>query len=215
MIYSDLLSQIPGIRHGFGTRNDTELPKNLVTAKQVHEASILHVTATPSSEPQGFDILVTDQKGIAIAVKTADCLPILMVEPKAELVAAVHAGWRGTVARVVEKAVATLCSLGGRMENLRVSLGPNMKGSCYEVEQDVVSVIEKEFRGWPVLTRKNETKWLLDVAQINQKQLQGMGLLAEQIEHRNLCTHCQTELFYSYRRERERAGRMINYIQIL
>ena len=191
------------------------MPAGVVTTKQVHGIEILQIPPDPPfSKGGGFDILITDRPGIAVAVKTADCLPILMVEPRLGVVAAIHAGWRGTVARVAEKAVERLLVLGGRIENLVVAFGPNMASSCYEVEGEVAGSFEKEFPGWPLLTRKNDQKWLLDVAGVNLRQLSELGLSSTKIDRIDLCTHCRTDLFHSHRRDGAKAGRMVNFIRL-
>ena len=216
MISSPLLAAFPNVMHAFGTRNSEVLPIGLVTAQQVHGTEVLFVHGTEKGEHKGFDILMTDKKGIAVGVKTADCLPILMVEPNRGLVAAVHAGWRGTTARVVEKAIQKLTLLGGHPENLAVALGPCIGGLCYEVEKDVLHAFQKGFPDWPeVLRRKSETKWLLDLAEANRRQLLLMGVKPERIDRIDLCTHCRPDLFHSYRRDGEKAGRMVSFIQLL
>jgi YfiH family protein len=216
MISSPLLSTFSNVMHAFGTRNSGILPIGLVTAQQVHGTEVLFVHGTEKGEHKGFDILMTDKKGIAVGVKTADCLPILMVEPNRGLVAAVHAGWRGTAARVVEKAVQKIALLGGRVENLAVSLGPCIGGLCYEVEKDVVGKFQKEFSDWPeFFRRKSEMKWLLNLAEANRRQLLLMGIKPERIDKIDLCTHCRPDLFHSWRREGERAGRAVSFVQLL
>lgn len=213
MIRAGLLEKLPGMRHGFGTRVE-EYPGAPVTARQVHGAEIYEVREASTEDLNGFDVLMTERPGIAIAVKTADCLPILLADPERRLVAAVHAGWRGTVQRVVQKAVRRMMEKGASLQNLHVALGPNMGGRCYEVGSDVQSAVEREFPGAPVLVPKSE-KWLLDVGALNRWQLLEMGLPAERIERIDLCTHCRPDLFHSYRRDGEKAGRMLNLIELL
>lgn len=213
MLKSPLLEKIPGIRHGFGTRSDPR-PENVVTVQQVHGVKILETVSVPDGEPEGYDIVLTDLPGLAVAVKTADCLPILMVEPKARLVAAVHAGWKGTLARVSQAAIQRIVERGGRSENLVCAMGPNMTAGCLEVEADVVQDFEKEFAGWPVLKRISETKWLLDVALTNCLQLRETGIPEHCIDRIDLCTHCRPDLFWSYRRDGEKAGRMVSFIAL-
>lgn len=214
MITSPLLQEIPGIAHGFGTIADRR-PADTVTVKQVHGVRILEPEAVLADEPDGFDTVLTDRPGIAVAVKTADCQPILVVEPKARIVAAVHAGWKGTLQRAVQVAVARMVEMGGRAENLVCALGPNMAGDCFEVEADVKGDFEREFPGWPILKRLSETKWLLDVALTNRLQLRESGVRDAQVDRIALCTHCRPDLFWSYRRDGESAGRMVSFVRLL
>ncbi len=212
MILSPLLSQIPYLSHSFGTLGDSQTPKSLVVSKQVHGTEIFFAKGI-SKDLDGFDVLMTDQKNMAVAVRTADCLPVLMVDPTRGLIAAVHAGWKGTFQWISHKAVKKFVSLGSEPTNIVVALGPCMKGECYEIEEDVASSFDREFPGWPILRRKSETKWLLDITEANRLQLVAAGLVPEKIDHINLCTHCRQDLFYSFRREGEKAGRMVNFIQ--
>ncbi|HSA58106.1 MAG TPA: peptidoglycan editing factor PgeF [bacterium] len=214
MIASPLLRAVPGIAHGFGTIADPR-PAHTVTVKQVHGVRILEPEAVLADEPDGFDTVLTDRPGVAVAVKTADCLPILVVEPKARIVAAVHAGWKGTLQRAVQAAIRRIVERGGRAENLVCALGPNMAAGCFEVKEDVKGDFEREFPGWPILKRLSETKWLLDVALTNRLQLRESGVSDAQVDRIDLCTHCRPDLFWSYRRDGEAAGRMVNFIQLL
>lgn len=214
MIKSQLLEKIEGISHGFGTREDARA-KNVVTVQQVHGAKIFHATKVTPKEPEGYDILIADRPKIAIAAKAADCLPVLIAEAEAGIVAAVHAGWKGTLVRVTEKAVECILEMGGETRNLVAALGPSMSGACFEVEEDVKKAFEREFLDWPILKQKSQQKWLLDVAETNRLQLMDLGLKPSQIDRIDLCTHCRPDLFWSYRRDGEKAGRMINFIEIL
>lgn len=214
MITSPLLEKIPWIAHGFGTVADLR-PENVVTVKQVHGVAILEPEAVPAAEPEGYDTVLTDRAGLAAAVKTADCQPILMVETEERIVAAVHAGWKGTLLRAAQAAIRRIEEKGGKAENLVCALGPNMAGRCFEVEADVAGDFEREFPGWPLLTKISDTKWLLDVSKANRLQLEESGVPANRIDHLDLCTHCRPDLFWSFRREGEKAGRMVNFIRIL
>lgn len=212
MILSPLLSQIPHLLHAFGTLGDIETPKNLVVSKQVHGTKIFFAKDM-ANNLDGFDALMTDQKNVAVAVRTADCLPLLMVDPTKGLIAAVHAGWKGTFQRIAEKAVKKFISLGSQPVDIIAALGPCMKGECYEVEEDVALSFEEEFPGRAILKKKSKTKWLLNITETNRLQLIAAGLSPEKIDQVDLCTYCRPDLFYSFRREGEKAGRMVSFIQ--
>lgn len=220
MISSPLLTTVSGILHSFGTREDTQFSDGLVTAKQVHGTDILFAEErgqkTIKIGEAGFDILITDKEGIPIAVKTADCLPLLMVDPDRKIIAAVHAGWKGTLIQVVERAVQALVKKGARSDRLLVAMGPSMARRCYEVEEDVASKFQKKFSQYPqILKKQSATKWLLDIPETNRLELVRLGVKPEKIDHLDLCTHCRVDLFHSYRRDGEQAGRMVNFIQLL
>lgn len=213
-IRSALLEKVPGILHGFGTKQEAA-PAEAITSKQVHGVAILEVDERPTESLEGYDILLTGRPGLIVAVKTADCLPVLMADPERRIIAAVHAGWKGTAGRVVQKAIERLTILGARPERLVAALGPNMGHRCYEVQNDVASIFEKEFPGWPVLKPKSEERWWLDVAEANRRQLLESGVRSENIDRIDLCTHCRPDLFHSHRRDAAGAGRMINFIMLL
>ena len=215
MISSPLLASVDGLLHGFGTRSEEPPPlPDLVTVKQVHGTYLYFVGEDRRIEKPGYDILMTGQPGTAIGVRTADCLPILMVEPEKRLVVAAHAGWRGTSARIAREVVGEIVKRGGRPERLAVALGPCIGGDCYEVEQDVVHGLEG-IDPSPFLKRKSETKWLLDLQEANRRELIGCGVPPERIDKMTLCTHCRGDLFHSFRRDSNSAGRMVNFIQLI
>jgi hypothetical protein len=214
MIHSPLLQKISGVRHGFGTIADVR-PENAVTVRQVHGVKILEPEKVTSQEPEGYDTVLTDRPGIAVAVKTADCQPILLVEPSRKIVAAVHAGWKGTLGRAVQVAIRRIEEKGGLAKNLVCALGPNMVVDCFEVEKDVAAEVESEFPGWPILSQVSDKKWRLDVSLANRLQLKESGVPGDQIDRVDLCTHCRADLFWSFRRDGDAAGRMINFIEIM
>ncbi|MBI3541006.1 MAG: peptidoglycan editing factor PgeF, partial [Deltaproteobacteria bacterium] len=192
-------------------------PTELVSAKQVHGTEVLFVKTREPMDYVGFDIIMTDQKGIPIGVRTADCVPLLMVEPEKKIIAAVHAGWKGSAAGVAKKAIQEICDRGGKAKNIVVSVGPCVSGRCYEVGNEVAVLIRKnEPELWSsVLKEKPESKWLLDLREFNRLQLIQAGVLPERIDQVDLCTHCRSDLLHSYRRDRSKAGRMVNFIQIV
>jgi hypothetical protein len=216
MIASSLLTTILSIHHGFGTKNDSHFPAGLVTARQTHGTDILFAEKPNQNGEAGFDIVMTDKPGVPVAIKTADCGSILMVDPDRKIIAAVHAGWKGTLAKVVEKAVLALVKKGAKAERLVVAMGPSMGPRCYEVDEDVASQFRKEFPNYPQILKKQKgTKSLLDIPETNRLELIRLGVPPERIDHIDLCTHCRPDLFHSYRRDNEAAGRMISFIQLL
>ncbi len=145
-------------------------------------------------------------------MQTADCVPILIADFAGTCVAAIHAGWRGTAARITQLTVARMVEkFAVRPQDLSAAIGPHIGVCCYEVGPDVVAAIpEKE-------AFERRPDWLkphLNLAAANRQQLLSAGLSAEQIETTTLCTQCRADLFFSYRREGERAGRMLSVIGI-
>lgn len=216
MIQSPLLIRPDFVNHGFATREDSQFPEPLIVSKQVHGTEIC-VAQGDEKDLDGFDILMTDRPSVSVAVRTADCLPLLLVEPERRIVAAVHAGWKGTLARASEKAVKKIVAMGGRAARILAVMGPSMGKDCYEVEADVAMPFRQRFPDWwtEILTPVSGAKWLLDVPLTNSLQLKAAGVLPENIDHIALCTHCRKDLFWSYRRDGEEAGRMVNFIELL
>ena len=217
MISSPLLASIPNILHSFGTRDEESPPERLVTSRQVHGTEIYFAKEAGPPAQGGFDILLTDQAGVAVGVKTADCLPVLIVEPGLGVVAAAHAGWRGTLRGVAAKAVTRILELDGHADRLAAALGPSIGPCCYEVGEEVAAALEKELPDFSgqILVRKSEKKWMLDLPLANRLQLMEKGVRPERIDRIDLCTRCRPDLFHSFRRDHEAAGRMVSFIQLL
>lgn len=177
-------------------------------AKQVHGAAVLR------AEKGGFagpgDALATARRGLPLAISTADCLPIVLYDARAGRLAAVHAGWRGTVQSVARAAVADLAASGSAARDLVVAIGPSIGPCCYEVDAPVIERFEAAFPGaWEAwMTPKGPGKWMLDLWRANLDQLTGAGVRADRVDSLGLCTGCRPDLFFSYRRERG-AGRLV------
>lgn len=206
MIQSPLLIRHKKLLHAFGTRSEN-FPAALRTAKQVHGTNSWFVTEEGASPPEGADILMTNFSNLPIGIQTADCLPILLYDSQ-NLIAAVHAGWRGTQKRVVQQAIGEMIRRGGKPGGIFAVIGPGISGRCYEVQGDVASQFSNG------LTPLPSGRWLLDLALINRQQMLSAGVPPEQIDQIELCTHCRGDLFPSYRREGEKAGRMMSFIQL-
>ena len=198
---SSLLSAFPWATHGFGTRHIDPHPNNVSTLKQIHSNLVL-LADHPGLLGEG-DALITDTPGLAISIRTADCYPILLADTGNRVVGAVHAGWRGTASQVVMKTLDKMTSeFGTDPKNISAAIGPGIGVCCYEVGEDVSSHF-----GFAVRTH-------LDLASENRKQLEKAGVLPQKIEALGDCTFCNAERFFSYRREKEKAGRMTSFIML-
>jgi YfiH family protein len=192
------------------------------------------------AEPQG-DALMTHEPGILLGVRVADCMPILLADARRRAVAAIHAGWRGALARIIEKAVGDLRRIyGSKPADLIAAVGPSIRACCYEVGGELVEVFSGSFASAEKFFRQvspadlgrepapRVSPWLfkeppghapepaahLDVAAVALDQLERAGLKASRIHLADFCTACRTDLFFSYRKEGERAGRMMAVIGI-
>ena len=226
-----------GIRHFFGTRlhatgADVELgtpvqgargakrPAWMLSVKQVHgtDALVVDRALTPADRFQGgWDALVTNQPGVMVAVRTADCVPVLVHDPKRRVVAAIHAGWRGAVAGIVPKTIALMESrFGSAPEHLRVSIGPSAGACCYEVDEPVLDKLRQEFADWERVVRgRRSGKAHLDLKTLIREQARAAGTSPESITAVNLCTICHEDLFFSYRREGKVIGTMVSAIGLV
>jgi len=222
------------VTHFFGTRRhaaDCELelgvpvrgarcaaPSSwILSVKQVHGTDVLVVdqALTAADRTQGgWDALVTDQPGVMLAVRTADCVPILMYDPTRSVVAALHAGWRGAVAGIVPKTIALLQSRFGSIpDDLRISIGPSAGACCYEVDAPVLNELRANVPDWELLIRNRKgSKAHLNLKQLIRTQALAAGVSEEFVTVVNLCTICHEDLFFSYRREGKVIGTMVSAI---
>jgi YfiH family protein len=224
------------VRHFFGTRNhadslafDVGVPARqseaqgrgwLVSVKQVHgtDALVLDRPLTGSDQfPGGWDALVTDQPGVTVAVRTADCVPVLVHDPRQRIVAAIHAGWRGAVAGIVSKTFTLMANrFGSARTDLRVSIGPSAGPCCYEVDDPVLDQLRIGLSDWEsVVHDYRGHKARLDLKALIRRQVEGEGVTARSVSSVNLCTICHDQLFYSYRREGRVNGTMVSGITLL
>lgn len=202
MISSPLLGLQSWLDHGFGTRHDgawTE-PEPTARLKQIHSAIVTPATV-PGPSGEG-DALLSAQPGLWLEIRTADCVPILLADPERRVVAAVHAGWRGTVARVAEATVARMTTnFGCRPESLHASIGPSIARCCFVVGGEVAEHFPED------------TPPTVDLERANARQLEQAGLLSAHIERLGLCTVCDAARFHSFRRDKS-SGRMVSAIRI-
>ena len=197
----------PWLAHGFGMR-DSVPPPQLTTAKQIHSALVLDACGRKGEQIGDGDAIVSAEPGVAIGIRTADCVPILVADPKTRIVAAVHAGWRGTAANIIGATVEQLRLRGCQPQDLCVAIGPSIGSCCYEVSTDVA----RKFDSWRSADADGE-KSTLDLPAINETQLLEAGV--RQIWKSGECTYCNAECFFSFRREKEQAGRMLSFVNRL
>jgi len=188
----------------------------IITCNQEHGNTVVILDRAPETTIKG-DAIIAVNPELYPAIKTADCLPILIIDPVTKISAAIHAGWRGTVLRITRKVVTVLHKdLGCEYENLIVALGPAIGLCCYEVDQ---TVLEPLFSTIPWAVRFTvpsdvDPKQLLkkrrlDLAAINYYELVELGLLPENIYSLTICTSCNKDKLYSYRRDGKFSGRSI------
>jgi YfiH family protein len=214
-----------------------------VTLRQIHSDMIHRVDSPQPSaaEAPQADALITQQPGVLLVVQTADCIPILLADAKNRAVAAIHSGWRGTLRRIAEKTLGRMrMEFGTRPEDVVAAIGPGIGRCCYEVGSDVAKEFSSQFpeaATWfegpfdALASGENDPNWLpwltmrppghappspsvqLDLLAANRSILANAGVPPAQIVPADFCTACRTDLFFSYRRERD-TGRLMAAIGI-
>jgi YfiH family protein len=209
----------------------------LVTLRQIH-SDLIHCVSEKSPASKSAlagDGLITQTSGILLAILTADCLPVILVDTKRHAVGVFHAGWRGTVKRIVEKGVGEMHRrFDTSPGDLRAAIGPGVHGCCYNVGPEVRTQFESQFEYGRQLFREVEEsdpvrekypllfltarapghselpkQIFLDLVEANRRQLLAAGVAAKHISASPLCTSCHTDLLFSYRAERGVTGRMM------
>ena len=214
----------------------------LVTLRQFHSNLVVHAAASDATreQPRRGDGLMTDEPGMLLAIQTADCIPILVADKKRRAVAAFHAGWRGTVKRIVESGIGRMrLTFGSRPEGLIAAIGPGIGACCYAVGEEVLSEFESQFtyarelfrevydadpvrQKYPMLFLNQRApghgsigpQLHVDLIEANRRQLLAAGLRESSIRIVGGCTQCHTDLFFSHRASRGHAGRMMAVIGI-
>ena len=202
----DDFCQFLWLKHGFGTR--TGNPEGAITLRQIHSAHVFGASGLADREQEG-DALITGEPGKSIGVRTADCVPILLVDPEHRAVAAVHAGWRGSAAEIVKRTIEAMTrTFGTAASALHAAIGPCVRNCCYEVGENVLQQFSALFPEWGAVPEKGK----LDLAEANRRQMQAVGVARDSIFDCCLCTCCHGVEFFSFRREPQNPGRMLSAI---
>ena len=203
---STLLRAETWLRHGFASRQAEPWPGEYTRVKQIH-SDVVAVAVPGRQMPEHADAIVTPDTGRWVGIRTADCVPMLIADPVHRVVAAVHAGWRGTVGEIASRTVETMVSeFGSKPDTLLAAVGPCIAHCCFEVGPEVAQRFEMEF------PERADTSHL-NLAEANRRQLVRAGLQVKRIDMSGLCTMCDSAEFHSYRRDRELSGRMVAAIQ--
>jgi YfiH family protein len=215
----DLPSKVIENRQRFLTSMGLELV-NLVVAQQIHGTEIQVVkrpqigsgammvqTALPET-----DALITQERGVILAILTADCLPIFIYDPQVPAIGIVHAGWRGSLAGIAQ---LTLTKMGQEFKtdpvNCRIAIGPAICATCFKVESDVADQFHAVN---PQVVAPMESGYQVDLGAFNAHLLETVGVKSEQIFKADLCTSCRRTEFFSYRAEVATIGRMMGIIAL-
>ena len=189
---------------------------DFIVANQTHSD---HVKIISEKESKGWkaleeavadcDALITDKKGVMLTILTADCVPVLLYDTKREVIAAVHAGWKGTQKKIVAKTVQKMVEVfGSGPKDIIAGIAPSIGQCCYEVGKDVA----EHFFDIPEALVSVGEKYMLDLPLINKKQLMDTGVNDSNIEMSGICTACEADRFFSYRKEQGCTGRFMSMI---
>jgi hypothetical protein len=192
------LEELPWLDHGFGSRHGEGWlqGRRVATLHQTHSDKVRDAAGQSGWLGEG-DALVSREPGLMVAVRTADCFPVVLADPVKQAVAVVHAGWRGVLSRIAVKAVERLVSrYGSDSRDLRVAIGPGIGICCFEVGPEVARQFQMKGRV------------RVDLAGHLAQQLVESGAVAKNIHQIGLCSFCQPDDFWSFRRDGEAAGRM-------
>jgi YfiH family protein len=191
---------------------------------QVHGSDVRLINnfaeAKPAEDARGdtiyCDAIVSAASGVLAGVKTADCVPILIGDPVSGAFAAVHAGWRGTLARIVVKTLERMsAAYNARAHDVRIAIGPAAASCCYEVGTDVIEAFKSEFPRQQLFTETRAHHACIDLLKANREQLVSAGVDPERIDVAPLCTMCRNDLFFSYRREKNVQGKVGRLMSVI
>ncbi len=192
--------------------------KKIYTLHQTHSDQIINLD---EMKEDGFipssDSIITSKRNILIGVLTADCVPILLFDPTQNIIAAVHAGWKGLLNRILIKTVEKMkTDFNVNEKNIYSVLGPCIGKCCYEVENDLYSNFLSEFKDFQMSNFASVTpkKIFLDLGNIAFQQLLAVGLIADNVELMRICTKCDKR-FFSYRRDRFSSGRQLSFLGVM
>lgn len=227
---SDLFSSIGGLQHGFTTRMHGDMRDHktieallgkdvsFVRAQQVHGGKVHSVTTDTKTMSiiDGVDGLVsvgTSTIPLFLTVRTADCVPVLAVDPKTHIIGIAHAGWKGTVAKIPEHLVREMIILGAKSKDIRVVLGPSIGACCYSVTKDRAKIFSDAFSDTAIGLLEKDGEIFLNLQTNIVDQFFRMGITKSHIETANMCTASLYPEFFSYRKDtKETFGEMLGFV---
>ncbi len=231
---SSLLSAVKGVKHGFTSKKQGSViskkgqaevfsklhvgSDSVIWMQQVHGASVVEVTAQDAGKTiEGVDGLLykstAKERGSPIlTVHVGDCVPILLVDPKVNLIGAVHAGWKGTIGHIMKTAIAHCVRLGSNPDDILIAMGPYIHSCCYSVQGDRAQLFEDAYGKKSGVVKKVGDTHVLDIGLANEIDLIEQGVCSTHIDRSSDCTLCTPEEWYSFRRKTELFGEMIGYI---
>ncbi len=187
---------------------------HILLPRQTHSTTVRIVTGGETAEQlDGVDAVVTSTAGLCIGVSTADCIPLLLYDARQHIAAAVHAGWRGTLGRIVAHTIETMQThFGTQPADLYAAIGPGISGEAYDVGEELPQQFAEA--GFPIedIAYKTNKRWHLDLPKANRLELLRLGLAADKVSDCNICTYQHNDRFFSARRQGIHSGRIYTAI---
>ncbi len=193
---------------------------NITKSTQVHKDVVMKVEnchigmgVTKKTLTDNADGLITDIENIPLCIFTADCVPVLIADKKGSVVSAVHSGWRGTAMEITVNAINMMTDCYGiKKEDIICAIGPCISKCCFEVSREVIDEIIKIKGSESTFYAKENDKYMLDLKELNKIILLNAGIHERNIDVSEMCTKCRDDLFFSYRRQGDKAGRNASFI---
>ena len=198
--------------------------RKLVMSKQVHgdnvlvvDENFLKVKSSNNQPSQGYDALITNLPKVPLMTFYADCVPIFLLDPVNKAIGLVHSGWRSTVLHIVQKTIEKMKNVyNTNPEHLLAAIGPSIERDCFEVDEDTVEKFRDSFNDYnDIIFPKENGKYLIDLWLANKKLLLESGVMQERINESKMCTRCNSELFFSHRRDKGRNGSMSAIMELI
>ncbi|RLA91354.1 MAG: peptidoglycan editing factor PgeF [Deltaproteobacteria bacterium] len=209
------------IHHGFSTRFNHYNEADYLIVHQIHSDNILIIDSPidlPFSSFRDYeaDGIITNQPRIPIAIRTADCIPLLLFDHKKKIIAAIHAGWKGVGKNIVGKAVKKMQEVFKTCpSDILAAIGPCIRGCCYEVDNRVKNLFEQNGIKWQEYSYKSRVgHFFIDLLTIVIDQLLDANLNLKNIQTFSICTSCHVDIFFSYRKEGGIFGEQLNFIEL-
>lgn len=195
--------------------------RNIISPRQTHTNNVVVIDEDNlDNELYDVDGVITNLKGIALTIATADCQSIILYDKEKKVIGNIHSGWKGTLGKILSKGINLMIDrFSSNVEDIIVCIGPSILDCCFEVDKDVVDMFNEEFTDIEEFIRLGEIKegkqkYYIDTVGINQKELLRMGLLEENIYLSNICTKCNSDTYHSYRGQGVDSGRNITLVCI-
>lgn len=222
MVQSKLFNKYSEIEHFFLDKEEMQnrvkfapLKREVCTLDQIHSDKVIFIKSLSEKKYQA-DALVTN-KNIYIGVYTADCLPILLYDTEKKIIAAIHAGWRGLLNGVILNTVAYMVKIGSDKKRIVVAIGPHIKKCCFEISKELSDNFFKKYKYLNKKARGQSSHpghEYFSLTEVALNQLKYTSILSTNIDTINICTFCDKK-FYSYRRDHNKNGRMLNTIGLI